>query len=117
MSAPAPVYVVSTSSGVEQVFADPGDAAAFARQRSDARVSRYHVAPSMEDGVVIFDRKVVVADGAPVEYFLDPDSRWHIFGFGIDREALDARVQSVIDEVSAPDRAGALEVVGGRGRW
>lgn len=140
MSAPAPVYIVSSSSGVLEVFAEPEEAEAFVREHPEARIARHQVRRSMEDSIVIFDRKVVVTQGATVldrtdvirqfiddpgdtpldadvEYFLDSvDSRWHIIGFGIDNGALDAWVQSVIDEVSALDDARTLDFVGGRGQ-
>lgn len=123
MSPPVPIYIVSSGGDVDQVFATCEDAERFASENPDARVSRHHIRRSVDEAVVIFDRKVVVTQGATVldrtsvvhrfiddpldtpdpadvEWFHDAeDSRWHIAGFGIDKAALDATVQNAIDRV------------------
>ncbi len=108
---------------MEQVFANLGDAERFASGYPEARISRHHVRGSVDEALVIFERRVVVARGvtvldrtsvvrrfiddprdtpdpADVEWFQDASgSGWHIAGFGIDRAALDEKIQSAIDRV------------------
>ena len=139
MSTLAPVYVVSSVDGVEQVFARLDAAEEFARQNPGVWVSKHDVRASMEEAVVIFDRLVVVAAGAKVldrtkvvrqfvddpqdspvdadvEWFLDStDSEWHINGFGVDKEAVDAQVQRAFDLVSQLGHGAPVEVAGARG--
>ena len=120
---PQTIYIVSSGRDVQQVFAHRDDAERFAGDDPDATVTRHHVRGSVDEAVVIFDRKVVVAQGATVldrtnvvrrfiddpldtpepadvEWFQDPrDSGWHIAGFGIDKAALDAKMQNAIERV------------------
>lgn len=139
MSPLAPVYVVSSTSGVEQVFAHLTDAEDFAGQNPGVWITQHGVRASMAEAVEVFDRLVVVAGGATVldrtkvvrqfvddpldtpaaadvEWFLDStDSQWHIIAFGIDKDAVDAQVQRAFDLVSQSDRGAAVEVAGARG--
>ena len=129
---PPPLYVVSSGEQVEQVFAALADAERYAREVPGARVSRHHVRESMEEAVIFFDRRVVVTSGATVldrttevrrfiddpfdapepadvEWFHDADDAdWHIAGFGVDKAALDAKVQSAIDRVCRSTQRAAL---------
>lgn len=122
-SPPPPIYVVSSGGDVEQVFANLDDAERFASENPGASISRHHVRRSVDEAVVVFDRRVVVTSGAmvvdrttvlhrffdnpldtpdpaDVEWFHDAeDSGWHIAGFGVDKAALDAEVQSAIDRL------------------
>lgn len=131
----SPIYVVSSGGGVEQVFARLDDAEAFASESPDARISRHHVRQSMDEAVLVFDRRVVVAHGATaldrtnvvhqfiddpvdtprpadVEWFHDADDAgWHIAGFGVDRRALDAQVQNAIDRVRRLGQGATMESV------
>lgn len=133
-SSPPPIYVVSSGCDVEQVFAHLEDAERFASENADARISRHHVRHSVDEAVVIFDRRVVVSQGATVldrtsvvrrfiddpldspgpadvEWFHDnTDSGWHIAGFGIDKAALDAKMQDAIDLIRALGHGSSREV-------
>jgi hypothetical protein len=124
-SAAQPIYIVSTGGGVEQVFAHRDDAERFARENPPASVSCHQVRESVDDAVVVFDRRVIVGplgatvldrtetvrqfidnphdtpDPADVEWFQDATgSRWHIAGFGIDKALLDAKMEKAIEWVS-----------------
>ncbi len=127
------VYLVSSGRDLPQVFAHRADAERFAGDDPDARVTAHHVRGSVDEAVVFFDRKVVVAQGATVldrtdvvrrflddprdtpepadvEWFQDPrDAGWHIAGFGIDKAALDAKIQHAIDRICRPGTASAAE--------
>ena len=130
------IYIVSSGHDVDQVFARRDDAERFASHNPDAWVSRHQVRRSVDEAVVIYDRRVVVAQGttvldrtntvrqfvddphgtpdlADVEWFHDTrDAGWHIVGFGMDKAALDVKMQNAIDRVmvlsngSAPDGEG-----------
>lgn len=127
------IYIVSSGQDVEQVFATREDAERFAGENPGVRVSRHQVRESVDDAVVVFDRRVVVSQGttvldrtdvvrcfvddphdtpvpADVEWFHDErDSGWHIAGFGVDKAALDAKMQNAIDRVSRLSHASPLE--------
>lgn len=136
MSSPTPVYLVSCGGEVEQAFARQQDAETFAAEFPDARISRHLVRQSIDEAVVIFDRRVFLARGATVldrtnvvrwfvdgsldlpgaadvEWFRDATgSGWHIVGFGIDRAALDTLVDGVIDRVLRLGHEAASDAMG-----
>lgn len=137
MSSPTQVYLVSVGGGVAQVFANLKDAMSFTSENPGARTTRHLVRQSMDEAVVVHDRRVIVAHGstvrdctdvlsefvddlggapgsaAEVEWFYDTsDFGWHIVGFGTDRRAVDAQVELAVDRFRRLGHGAAAEPVG-----
>ena len=119
--------------GVEQMFARSDDAYRYASGVAGSSVTRHVLRKSVDEAVVVFDRRIVVADGVkrsdltvPVRQFVDDPrfmpgaadvewfcceggGEWHIAGFGTDEAELDAKMLSVVDRacrLSRNPRAG-----------
>lgn len=114
------VFVVSTSYGADQVFSCREDADRYADGRPGASVTRHVLRRSFGEAVVVFDRRVIVVDGAKrsdvthsivqfvddpflmtgpadVESFYGEDDQWHIVGFGTDEHALNTKVATAVE--------------------